>query len=304
MKKEIFNEALIPSLKGKTIVITGGNSGLGYQTSLMLLKKDAHIIIASRDTKKSAEAITEMLSVYPKGSIVSYPLDLGELKSIETFSQTLHASLTSIDILINNSGVMYTPYQKTKDGLEFQNGINFIGHYILTEKLLPLLKQSKKPRIVNVSSIAHKYGKIYFNDFMFEGKNRYSPVKSYHQSKLANLMFSIGLAEKLSTQGIEVHAAHPGVAITNLMRYMKGEHKMRFMHNFIRLLAHSAYDGALPIVLAAVTEDYPKHTYFGPTSLFETKGKPGVARVSSKARNKQHIQQLFELAKGLTNISY
>lgn len=304
MKKEIFNETHIPNLKGKTIVITGGNSGLGYQTALMLLKKDAHIIIASRDTKKSLAAIEEMLQIYPKGSIVSYPLDLGELKSIETFAKTLNASLTSVDILINNSGVMYTPYQKTKDGLEFQNGINFIGHYILTEKLLLLLKQSKKPRIVNVSSIAHKYGQIYFNNFMFERKNSYSPVKSYHQSKLANLMFSIGLAEKLSATGIEVHAAHPGVAITNLMRYMKGEQKMRFMHNFIRGLSHSAYDGALPIVLAAVTEDYPKHTYFGPKSLFETKGKPGVARIANKAKNKKNIEKLFDLAKAITNISY
>lgn len=300
--KQTFKESDIQNLKGERIVITGGNSGLGYQTAMMLAKKDAEVIIASRDTKKSLEAIGNIKKEYPQANIISFPLDLGDKSSVETFVEQLSKLYPSIDILVNNSGVMYTPYSKTKDGFEFQNGINVIGHYRLTHLMLPLLKKSKQPRIVNVSSIAHKYGKINFNNFMFEKKNSYSKIDSYHQSKLANLMFSIGLSERL--KGITVHAAHPGVAITNLMRYMNGEHKMRFMHNFIKLLSHSAYEGALPIVLATTTKDYPTHTYFGPKSVFETKGKPGVARVSKRAQRKKDIDRLFDLLKSYTKLTF
>lgn len=302
MNKIIFNESNIPSLNDTNIVITGGNSGIGYQTALMLVRKDADVIIASRDIKKSEEAVKTILKDYPNGKIKAYPLDLGDRASIETFSDLMAKEVPVIDILINNSGVMYTPFQKTKDGFEFQNGVNFLGHYILTKKLLPLIKKSTSPRIVSVSSIAHKYGKIDFNNFLFEKKNSYSKVKSYHQSKLANLMFSIGLSERL--KGITVHAAHPGVAITNLMRYMTDDKRMKNSYRFIKKISHSAYDGALPTVLATVTNDFDSHTYFGPKSAFETKGKPGIARVSRRAKNVKLIHRLFDLAESLTGVSY
>lgn len=302
MNKITFNESTIPSLKDLHIVITGGNSGLGYETARMLVKKDAHVVIASRDLKKSEEAIKTMLKEYPKGNIKAYTLDLGDRASIEAFSKELVKEVPVIDILINNSGVMYTPYQKTKDGFEFQNGINFLGHYVLTKRLLPLLKKSNAPRIVNVSSIAHKYGKINFKNFLFEKKNSYSKYDSYHQSKLANLMFSIGLSTRL--KGISVHAAHPGVAITNLMRYMTDGKKMTPSYQFIKRISHSAHDGALPTVLAAVTKDFDTHTYFGPKSVFETKGKTGIAKVSRRAKNVLVTNQLFDLAESLTDVSY
>lgn len=292
----------VQSLKNKTILITGGNSGIGYEAALMLAQKEATVILASSNLEKSKQAMKRIKEETNNDDVVAMSLNLGSLKAIEEFVETFKASYNRLDVLINNSGVMYKPYEKTVDGFESQMGINHLGHMYLTYLLMPNLKASKEGRIVNIASIAHKFANPSTNDFFFENPKNFSPSKGYNRSKLSNLLFTRALNYKLSEvkSNIKVYAAHPGIADTNLTKNMKQDFKYRLL----KKVSHSAYDGALPTVMAATTNAYPSGSYFGPVGRMEFKGKPGVAKQTKHAKNLSLALEVWERSEKALNISF
>ena len=221
MKKENWTKANIPDLSGKVIIVTGGNSGLGYESVKAFAEKGAEVILASRSVEKGEAAKKAMLEV--KGNISVLPLDLMDFSSIKSFTEKFQQKYKRLDVLLNNAGIMTTPYFLTKDGLEAQMGTNHFGHFALTGLLFNLLKNTPASRIVNVSSMAHKQGKMDFSNLLFENGVGYSPIKSYGRSKLANLLFTYELQRRMAAKGIKTIAvaAHPGVSNTNLARYLE-----------------------------------------------------------------------------------
>lgn len=292
----------VPSLKDKIIVVTGGNSGIGYEAVKVFAKKEATLVIASSNKEKSDRAVQTIKDEIGHEKIEAYALNLGSLTSIKTFAETLKKAYKRIDILINNSGVMYKPYEKTEDGFESQMGINHLGHFYLTSLLMPLIKKSERGRIVNISSIAHKFAKVNLNDYFFDNEVSFSPSKGYNRSKLTNLLFTIALKHKCEKQSIpvDVYAAHPGIADTSLTKEMKQD----FRYKMIKKISHSAYGGGLPTVMAATTTKYPSGTYFGPKGFMEIKGRPGVAKKSKHAKDLDLALTIWDLSEQALNTSF
>lgn len=292
----------VASLKGKTILITGGNSGIGYEAALMLASKEANVVIASSNEEKSNQSVISLKKESGNENILAYALNLGSKKSIESFVKTFQASFKVLDILINNSGVMYKPYEKTEDGFESQIGINHLGHMYLTHLLMPNIQASKNGRVVNIASVAHKFANVSFDNFFWDSQKGFSPSKGYNRSKLANLLFTRALSQKLldAKSHVTVYAAHPGIADTNLTKQMKQDFKYRIL----KRISQSAYDGALPTVMAATTDEYPSGSYFGPVGGMEFKGRPGVAKQSKYAKDLSLANKVWELSEKALKITF
>ncbi|HDR52125.1 MAG TPA: SDR family NAD(P)-dependent oxidoreductase, partial [Mariniphaga anaerophila] len=212
--KENWTTEFIPDLNGKVIIVTGGNSGLGFESVKTFAGKGAEVILASRSKENGEKAKTEILEKVPDGKIEVAQLDLADLESVRRFVKNFQQKHSRLDVLLNNAGIMTTPYFTTKDGFEGQVGTNHLGHFALTGLLLPVLKKTPKSRVVNVSSMAHKQGKMDFNNLLFENGKGYSPMKSYGRSKLANLLFTYELQRFFESNNIDSIsvAAHPGVS--------------------------------------------------------------------------------------------
>ncbi|XP_026057241.1 retinol dehydrogenase 12 isoform X1 [Carassius auratus] len=205
-------------LDGKTVIITGANTGIGKETAIDLAKRGARIIMACRDTEKADAALKEVKDASGNQDVVTSRLDLADSKSIREFAENINKEEKQVNILINNAGVMVCPYGKTADGFEMQLGVNHMGHFLLTYLLLDLIKRSTPARIINVSSMAHQWGTINLEDINSE-KN-YDKQKAYSQSKLANILFTRSLAKKLEGSGVTAYALHPGVVQTELWRHL------------------------------------------------------------------------------------
>uniref|UniRef100_A0A8C1G0L6 Retinol dehydrogenase 12, like n=1 Tax=Cyprinus carpio TaxID=7962 RepID=A0A8C1G0L6_CYPCA len=205
-------------LDGKTVIITGANTGIGKETAINLAKRGARIIMACRDTEKAEAALKEVKDASGNQDVVTSRLDLADSKSIREFAEKINKEEKQVNILINNAGVMVCPYGKTADGFEMQIGVNHMGHFLLTYLLLDLIKRSTPARIVNVSSMAHQWGTINLEDINSE-KN-YDKQKAYSQSKLANILFTHSLAKRLEGTGVTAYALHPGVVQTELWRHL------------------------------------------------------------------------------------
>uniref|UniRef100_A0A8C1YP19 Retinol dehydrogenase 12, like n=2 Tax=Cyprinus carpio TaxID=7962 RepID=A0A8C1YP19_CYPCA len=205
-------------LDGKTVIITGANTGIGKETAIDLAKRGARIIMACRDTEKAEAALKEVKDASGNQDVVTSRLDLADSKSIREFAEKINKEEKQVNILINNAGVMVCPYGKTADGFEMQIGVNHMGHFLLTYLLLDLIKRSTPARIVNVSSMAHQWGTINLEDINSE-KN-YDKQKAYSQSKLANILFTRSLAKRLEGTGVTAYALHPGVVQTELWRHL------------------------------------------------------------------------------------
>jgi NAD(P)-dependent dehydrogenase (short-subunit alcohol dehydrogenase family) len=209
-------QAEVPSQLGRTAIVTGATGGLGYETALALAKAGAEVVLTGRDDRKGASAIEKIGREVPDAKAAYEHLDLASLASVADFAQRMRAR-QSLDLLINNAGVMALPRrQTTADGFEMQFGTNYLGHFALTARLLPLLRRASEPRVVNVSSLAHRTGFIHFDDL--QGVRVYSPWKAYGQSKLATLMFALELQRRSDAAGwnLTSNAAHPGFARTGL----------------------------------------------------------------------------------------
>jgi NAD(P)-dependent dehydrogenase (short-subunit alcohol dehydrogenase family) len=294
----------IPSKVDRTAVVTGATGGLGYETALALAKAGSEVILTGRDDQKGRSAI-EKISREVTGAKVSYEhLDLANLASVANFAQRMQAR-PSLDLLINNAGVMALPRrQTTADGFEMQFGTNHLGHFALTARLMPLLCRSNGPRIVSISSLAHRTAFIDFGDL--QGARLYSPWKAYGQSKLACLIFAIELQRRSDAAGWNLisNAAHPGFSRTNLFASGPGGLISLATDFAAPLFGHSAADGARPILFAATSSDARPGAYYGPGGFSELRGAPAPALIMPQARDAATATKLWDLSEKLTGTTF
>ena len=282
----------LPDLQGRTFVVTGANSGIGLAAARELGRSGAHVVLAVRDTAKGEAAAASI-----PGETEVRKLDLADLASVHAFADAWEGDL---DVLVNNAGVMAVPERRTKDGFELQFGTNHLGHFALTNLLLPHVRD----RVVVVASGAHRMGSIHLDDLNWE-RHGYSRWRAYGQSKLANLLFMSELQRRLDEAGSSVRtlAAHPGWAATNLQHHTENVVQNVFMAIGNRLIAQSEEMGALPTLFAA-TQDLPGDTYIGPDGLGEQRGHPKVVGRSGAARDMETARRLWELSEELTAVAF
>lgn len=298
----------IPDLKGRLAIVTGSNSGTGYETALVLAGRGADVIIAARNAAKAEAARRRILSAHPRASVRFEPLDLASQASVTGFAERMVWEKRPIDILINNAGVMALPTRAVSvDGFEMQMATNYFGHFALTARLLPLLKEGVA-RVVQLSSIVHRQGRIRLDDL--NHADGYRPWPVYAQSKLAMLMFALELDRRSQANGWGVTsvAAHPGYARTSLIENgpMVDSAIARLGLKYVYrpliepLVSHSAASGALPILLAATHDAVAGGTYWGPTQVKEMKGPPGPAIAEPHALDPDVARQLWDQTERLT----
>ena len=297
-------QAEISSQLDRTAVVTGATGGLGYETALALAKTGSEVILTGRDDRKAQSAI-ERISREVTGAKVSYEhLDLANLASVADFAQRMHAR-QSLDLLINNAGVMALPRrQTTADGFEMQFGTNYLGHFALTARLMPLLRRASGPRVVSVSSLAHRTGFIDFDDL--QGARVYSSWKAYGQSKLACLMFALELQRRSDAAGWNLisNAAHPGFARTSLFASGPGGLLSLATDFAAPLFGHSAADGARPILFAATSPEARPGAYYGPGGIGELRGAPAPALMMRQARDAAAAARLWDVSEKLAGTSF
>ena len=301
-----WSVADIPSLRGRTAVVTGAG-GLGYETALALAEAGAEVIVAGRNPAKGDEALAQIRKAAPQARVVFEVLDLASLASVGAFAERLLARGAGLDLLINNAGVMAPPNrQTTADGLELQFGTNYLGHFALTARLLPLLRQSGRARVVNVSSLAHRRGRLDFADLQAE--RSYKPFQSYSDSKLAQLVFTQELQRRSEANGwgLLSLAAHPGVATTELIANGQGAGSLmsRIMGLVEPLFSQPAAAGALPTLYAATSPDVTPAGYYGPDRLGEMKGAPKPARLAPAVKQPGVAARLWEVSEQLAGVRF
>jgi NAD(P)-dependent dehydrogenase (short-subunit alcohol dehydrogenase family) len=291
MAHERWTAAQLPDLSGQTVVVTGASSGIGAVTAGELSRAGAKVVLGVRDVAKGEAAAARMA-----GETDVRRLDLTDLASVREFAGGWAGHL---DILINNAGIMMVPAGRTADGFELQIGTNHLGHFALTNLLLPQITG----RIVTVTSDLHKIGKIKVEDLNWENRT-YKPLGAYCQSKLANVLFTLELQRRLTSSGSVVRAvaAHPGVAETNLISHVGG-FQGAVSKLFLGPITQDGEHGALPTLYAA-TQDIPGGSYVGPDGLIHTKGYPEVSKPSRLSRNADLARRLWDASASLTHTDF
>ena len=298
----------IPDQSGRVAIVTGSNSGIGYEAAKALAGKGATVILAVRNETKGQRALGAIREAFPQAAAEMILLDLADLHSIWEFSDQFHKRYDRLDLLINNAGVMAIPYQETKDGFEMQFGTNHLGHFALTGKLLDMLLNTPGSRVVTVSSGVHQVGKIHFDDLM--GRQHYTKRDAYAQSKLANLLFAYELDRRLkaidaSTISLGVH---PGYADTHLQEIgprMEGSTAGRWLMEIANsLFAQSAAMGALPTLYGATEPGLQGGEYIGPDSWMGMRGYPEVTQSSQGSHDRQTAERLWQVSEQLTGVKY
>lgn len=297
----------IPPQTGRIAVVTGATSGIGYEAALALAGAGARVVLASRNEVKGAEMLARIRATHPGAEVGFEPLDLSNLKSVSDCADRLPRTLPRIDLLINNAGVMAIPARHvTVDGFEMQLGANYLGHFALTLRLLPLIRAGQSPRVVTLSSLAHRSGRIHFDDLQFE--RNYRPWTAYCQSKLATLLFSMELERRARMNGwpLMSNAAHPGFAVTGLQSAgpSMGLDRPSFFERstpwLAPLLAQSAAAGALPTLYAASSPDAKGGTLYGPDGFYEMKGSPRRSKIVPSAFDQNVWRRLWDASERLT----
>ena len=274
---------------GRIALVTGANTGIGFEAALQLARKGAHVLLGCRDQQRAKQAIKRIQAAAPTASLDWLPLDLADLASVAAAAAQLRTGHQQLDLLICNAGVMVPPEGRTADGFELQFGINHLGHFALVLHLLPLLQAAPAARVVAVSSGAALFGRMVFDDLNFERRG-YQPWAAYGQSKLANLLFIQALARRLKRAGSSVVAcaAHPGVTATELQRHSPN------MQNMPPWLAMPAPQGALPSLRAATDPAVEPLDYFGPDGLLQMRGYPKRVPWPKGAKPQAIADQLWE----------
>jgi NAD(P)-dependent dehydrogenase (short-subunit alcohol dehydrogenase family) len=285
---------------GRVAVITGANTGLGYETATALAAHGAHVVLAVRNLDKGKDAALLIGRRYPSSSVALQELDLTSLESVRAAAAQLRSDHDRIDLLINNAGVMFTSESTTKDGFELQLGTNHLGHFALTGLLLDRLLGAPGSRVVAVSSTAHRSGRIRFDDLQWH--RGYSAVGAYAQSKLANLLFTYELQRRLADTKTIAVAAHPGVSKTELDRNTSAW--LRLLTNTSGLIAQDAAMGALPTLRAATAVGVAGGQYFGPGGLGHVRGYPKVVRSSRRSHDVEAQKRLWTVSEKLTGVVY
>ncbi|MGI9183530.1 MAG: oxidoreductase [Solirubrobacteraceae bacterium] len=296
----------IPDQSGRTAVVTGANSGLGLVTARELARAGATVVLACRNLDKGERALAEVRLAAPAGAPPRLEaLDLSDLASVQSFAERFAAQHARLDLLVNNAGVMAPPRRLTTDGFESQLGTNHLGHFALTGRLLGRLSAASEARVVNLSSLAHRFGKIKFNDLQRE--RGYNNWLAYSQSKLANLIFCFELQRRASAAGGDLRslAAHPGYSATNLQTAGPSRAYEKWFGVLGNLVfAQSAEQGALPTLYAATVPDLPGGAFIGPDGIGEARGHPHVVSGAGKAYDEEIWQRLWAVSEQLTGVTY
>jgi len=290
----------VPDLTGKTVLITGANSGIGFDAARVLARKGAAVTIAVRDIGKGADARARIVGEDTNADVAVMRLDLASLASVHEFAGAFRAAHPRLDLLINNAGVMVPPYAKTADGFELQFGTNHLGHFALTGRLLDLILPTKGARVVNVTSSAHKMGKLDFEDLDWT-KRKYSPWRAYGDSKIANIYFTDELDRRFKAVGVDVlsASAHPGLAVTDLKRTAG-----MLVSAMVRVFGQNSAMGALPTLRAAVDPRTKGGEYYGPDGFQTMSGYPIVNKKSALAQNKDIARRLWDVSEKLTGVKF
>jgi NAD(P)-dependent dehydrogenase (short-subunit alcohol dehydrogenase family) len=298
-----WTAADIPDQAGRVAVITGANTGLGYETAAVLAAKGAHVVLAVRNLDKGKDAATRIAATSPNADVALQELDLTSQESIHAAAEQLRSDYDRIDLLINNAGVMWTPKSTTKDGFELQFGTNHLGHFAFTGLLLDRLLPVAGSRVVTVSSIGHRLrADIHFDDLQWE--RSYDRVGAYGQSKLANLLFTYELQRRLAPHGTTIAAAaHPGGSQTELSRNLPPV--LRRIFTLVEpLVAQDAALGALPQLRAATDPSALGGQYYGPDGFGGMQGYPKVVPSSEKSHDADRQRRLWAVSEELTGVVY
>ncbi len=293
----------MPSQEGRIFLVTGGTSGIGFESAKALAAAGAQVVIAARDAAQGDQALTRIHQQTPNARVRFEPLDLADLTAVRALSARLSASLPHLDGLINNAAIMQPPKRGTSvDGFELQFAVNYLGHFALTAQLLPLLQKADAPRVVTLSSIAARGGAIDFSDLQFE--RAYDAAAAYSQSKLACLMFARELQRRSDAErwGIRSIAAHPGVSRTNLLANHTGA--PGFVRRHLAFLFQPAAQGALPTLHAATAPQAQGGSYYGPTGMMETRGPVGLARLPAAALDDTTAARLWAVSETLSSTHF
>jgi NAD(P)-dependent dehydrogenase (short-subunit alcohol dehydrogenase family) len=297
----------IPSQIGKLAVVTGATGGLGYETALGLAQAGAEVILAGRNEAKGTDAVRRIVTIAPGAKVQFGMVDLTSLASVAVFADGLLAEGRPIDILVNNAAVMATPTRQiTDNGFELQLGTNYLSHFALTAQLLPLLVRGGQTHVVQLSSLAHRQGKIHFDDLQLE--RGYTPWKAYTQSKLAMLIFAFELQKRSDANGwgLMSNAAHPGYARTDIIANGPGANSVQArLHRLIGpLFSHSSAAGALPTLYAATAPEARPRGYYGPDGFYEMKGPVAASFVAAAAKDGTVARRLWEVSEELTGVTW
>jgi NAD(P)-dependent dehydrogenase (short-subunit alcohol dehydrogenase family) len=301
-----FDFEALPAQRGRLAVITGANTGLGFETARYFALKGMQVVMACRNEDKAKAAMARITEEVPGAELEFIQLDLSSLDSVRRFAESFREKFDRLDLLINNAGIMWTPYEKTEDGFEAQMAANYFGHFLLTALLLDLMPDRPESRVVTLSSIAHQQflKRIRFEDINWEeGYNKYH---AYAQTKLACLMFALELQRRLAAAGRKVLsvAAHPGVSETELGRYMDKWLVLAIRYTVGPFISHEPSRGALPTVVAALGPGVSGGDYFGPRGFREMSGGPGLAEIKPWAADAEAAAQLWAVSGELTGAVY
>jgi NAD(P)-dependent dehydrogenase (short-subunit alcohol dehydrogenase family) len=304
-----WTSADIPDQNGRTVLVTGANSGLGLRTAEALAARGAHVLMGCRDATRGEAARSEVTTSATGPAPELVLLDLADLGSVRDAAQSVADAVERLDVLVNNAGVMAMPLRRTADGFELQFATNHLGHYALTGLLLPVLLRAKAPRVVTVSSNGHRMGRNDWSDPNWE-RRRYVKWLAYGQSKLANLLFTRELARRAHEAGspLVAVAAHPGNSATHLLAASTDASGSRLVGRMMnwgnQLIAQPDSAGALPQLYAATMPDVIPGEYFGPDRLFQLRGHPTRVGPSAAARDDEAARRLWQLSEELTGVTY
>lgn len=290
----------IPEQTGKVAIVTGANSGIGYETAKALAAKGATVILACRNLEKAAVAQENIQQTVNNAQLEVMQIDLADLQSVHDFAETFKKKYDRLDILVNNAGIMAPPFTQTKDGFEVQFGANHLGHFALTGLLLDTILATAQARVVNVSSSMHRMGSGTINFDNLNAEKGYNASGAYSQSKLANLLFTLELNRRFSEikAGVIAVASHPGWTVTGLQ-------KGAGMHSISRVIGQSPPMGALPTLYAATAPDMQPNDYIGPNSfLMEMRGYPKKVGRSKAAQDVELAEKLWDVSEEMTAVSY
>jgi NAD(P)-dependent dehydrogenase (short-subunit alcohol dehydrogenase family) len=294
----------IADQSGRTFIVTGGNSGLGFQAARQLAAHGGRVVLAARSEPKGLDAVARIQAAQPGAAIEFRVLDLADLDSVRAFAGAILTDGIAVDVLINNAGVMYPPRRLTAQGFESQFATNHLGHFALTGLLFGAIRRGQDPRVVTVSSVEHKGGSIHFDDLA--GEKSYAPRAFYQQSKFANVLFGLELDRRARAAGIGVRSvlSHPGYSDTNLLNTGPTGLMKQLMKVGNRLIAQSAAIGALPQLYAATDPAAEGGRFYGPGGFGELRGYPTEVQPVAAARDEGTARRLWDLSEQLTGVSW
>jgi len=296
----------MPRQTGRLAIVTGATSGIGYEAALALAGAGAEVILAARDAAKAERAMASIRRQHPDATLAAQPLDTASLTSVRAFGERWRSGGRPIDILLLNAGIATVPRrEETADGFERQLGTNYLGHFALTGLLLPFVARRPASRIVAVASLAHRSGRIQFDDL--QSQHSYGPQRAYRQSKLAMLMFGLELDRRLRAAGSPIRSipVHPGAARTDVFRRgdRAGPIQRLAGHAIFSVIGQSAAHGALPLLYAATAPEAEGGAYYGPDGFWELRGHPTRADIAAQARDTAAAERLWSVSEALTGIA-